>query len=55
MVDQEVVRQSLGLHGLVRLFKRHTGQSPMAWLAKRRAEKAAVLLLTTDKAICDRS
>lgn len=36
---------------LVRLFKRHTGQSPMAWLARRRAEKAAVLLLTTDKAI----
>ena len=36
---------------VVRLFKRHTGQSPMAWLAKRRAEKAAVLLLTTDKAI----
>lgn len=36
---------------LVRLFKRHTGQSPMAWLARRRAEKAAVLLLTTDKTI----
>ncbi len=33
---------------LVRLFKRHTGQSPMAWLARRRAEKAAVLLLTTE-------
>ena len=32
---------------LVRLFKRHTGFSPMAWLARRRAEKAAVLLLTT--------
>jgi len=32
---------------LVRLFKRHTGHSPMAWLARRRAEKAAVLLLTT--------
>lgn len=36
---------------LVRLFKRHTGQSPMAWLARRRAEKAAVLLLTSDKPI----
>lgn len=36
---------------LVRLFKRHTGQSPMAWLARRRAEKAAVLLLTTDQPV----
>ena len=32
----------------VRRFKRATGLSPMAYLARRRAEKAAVLLLTTD-------
>lgn len=32
----------------VRRFKRATGWSPMAYLARRRAEKSAVLLLTTD-------
>jgi len=32
---------------LVRRFRRHTGLAPMAWLAQRRAEKAAVLLVTT--------
>jgi AraC family L-rhamnose operon transcriptional activator RhaR len=42
---------SLNRSYLVRLFKRHTGQSPMAWLARRRAEKSAVLLLTTDMPI----
>ncbi len=42
---------SLNRSYLVRLFKRHTGQSPMAWLARRRAEKAAVLLLTTDQPV----
>jgi AraC family L-rhamnose operon transcriptional activator RhaR len=35
----------------VRRFKRATGLSPMAYLARRRAEKAAVLLLTTDRPI----
>jgi len=38
---------------LVRLFKRHAGLSPMAWLARRRAEKAAVLLLTTNLPVAE--
>ncbi len=36
---------------LVRLFRRHTGVAPMAWLARARGERAAVLLLTTDRSI----
>jgi AraC family transcriptional regulator, L-rhamnose operon transcriptional activator RhaR len=38
---------------LVRLFRKHTGLSPMAWLARARGERAAVLLLTTDTGIAD--
>jgi len=33
---------------LVRLFHRHMGCPPMAWLSRRRVEKAAVLLLTSN-------
>ncbi len=36
---------------LVRLFRRHTGLSPMAWLARERGDRAAALLLTTDQSI----
>lgn len=38
---------------LVRRFKRATGAAPMAYLARRRAEKAAVLLLTTELPIAE--
>ncbi|MDA3962272.1 MAG: AraC family transcriptional regulator [Planctomycetota bacterium] len=38
---------------LVRLFRAHCGDSPLAWLARQRAERAAVLLLTTDTPIQD--
>jgi AraC family L-rhamnose operon transcriptional activator RhaR len=33
---------------LSRLFRRHTGLSPFAFLARQRAERAAVLLARTD-------
>jgi AraC family L-rhamnose operon transcriptional activator RhaR len=36
---------------LVRRFRRHLGLAPMAWLAQRRAEQAAVLLLTTEESV----
>lgn len=36
---------------LVRLLRKHTGLSPMAWLARSRGERAAVLLLTTDRTV----
>ena len=38
---------------LVRLFRKHTGLSPMAWLARARGERSAILLLTTDAAVAD--
>ncbi len=38
---------------VVRLFKAHTGLSPMSYLAHCRAERAATLLLTTDHPITD--
>ena len=38
---------------LVRRFRRHLGLSPMAWLAQRRAEQAAVLLLTTQDSVAE--
>jgi AraC family L-rhamnose operon transcriptional activator RhaR len=36
---------------LVRLFRRRTGLSPLAWIARRRAERAAALLLATDRPV----
>jgi AraC family L-rhamnose operon transcriptional activator RhaR len=36
---------------LVRLLRKHTGMSPMAWLARSRGERAAILLLTTDRTV----
>jgi AraC family L-rhamnose operon transcriptional activator RhaR len=38
---------------VVRLFKAHTGLSPMAYLAHCRAERAATLLLTSDLSITE--
>lgn len=52
-LDALAQRANLSRSYLVRLFRRRTGLSPMAWLAQRRAERAAVLLLTTNKGVAD--
>lgn len=52
-LTQLASRGKLNRSYLVRLFKRKTGQSPMAYLARRRAEMAAILLLTTRMSIAD--
>ncbi|HEY6737590.1 MAG TPA: AraC family transcriptional regulator [Actinopolymorphaceae bacterium] len=44
-------RSALDPAYLTRLFRRHVGLSPMAYLARIRAEHAAVLLARTDEAI----
>jgi AraC family L-rhamnose operon transcriptional activator RhaR len=36
---------------LVRLFRRRTGLPPLAWIARRRAERAAALLLVTARPV----
>jgi AraC family transcriptional regulator, L-rhamnose operon transcriptional activator RhaR len=41
-------RLDLNRSHVIRLFRRRTGLTPMNWLARRRGEQAAVLLLTTD-------
>jgi len=46
-------RAGLQRSHFVRQFRRLTGQAPIAYIARRRAEMAAVLLLTTDLAIAD--
>ena len=36
-----------------RLFRRHTGLAPMAWLARARGERAAVLLLSSTRSVAE--
>ena len=52
-LDGLAQRVQLSRSYLVRLFRRHTGLSPMAWLTQRRAERAAVLLVTTTRPIIE--
>ncbi len=52
-LDALAQRAGLSRSYLVRLFRRRTGLSPMAWLAQRRAERAAVLLLTTPRGVAE--
>ncbi|MBA2481102.1 MAG: helix-turn-helix transcriptional regulator, partial [Planctomycetes bacterium] len=47
-LDDVAVRLGLNRSHVIRLFRRRTGLTPMNWLARRRGEQAAVLLLTTD-------
>lgn len=50
-LDHLAEATSLDRSYLVRLFRRHTGLAPMAWLARARGERTAILLLTTDRSI----
>jgi AraC family L-rhamnose operon transcriptional activator RhaR len=52
-LDELEVLLGLSRSYLVRRFRRHTGLAPMAWLAQRRAEKAAVLLVTTELPVAE--
>ncbi len=44
-------RLQLNRSHLIRLFRRRTGLTPMLWLARRRGEQAAVMLLTGTKPV----
>ncbi len=50
-LDELAQRLELNRSYLVRLFRRRTGFTPINWLARRRAEVAAVRLLTSDDPI----
>lgn len=50
-LDDLATETALDRSYLVRLFRRHTGLSPMAWLARARGERTAVLLLTTERTV----
>lgn len=52
-LDALAARAGLQRSHFVRQFRRLTGEAPIAYIARRRAEMAAVLLLTTDLAIAD--
>jgi AraC family transcriptional regulator, L-rhamnose operon transcriptional activator RhaR len=52
-LDELCELASLQRSHFVRRFRRATGLSPIAYIARRRAEKAAVLLLTTDLPVAE--
>jgi AraC family L-rhamnose operon transcriptional activator RhaR len=50
-LDELAGQLCIGPYHLVRLFKRWVGMPPVAWSNRRRAERAAILLSTTDEPI----
>lgn len=52
-LDELAARAGCTREHLCRRFRVIFGAAPLAWLARRRAERAAVLLLSTDAAVAD--
>jgi AraC family L-rhamnose operon transcriptional activator RhaR len=50
-LDELAGQLCIGPFHLVRLFKRWLGMPPIAWSNRRRAERAAILLATTDEPV----
>lgn len=52
-LDELAAKAGCSREHLCRRFRAVFGASPLAWLARRRAERAAVLLLSTDAPVAD--
>lgn len=52
-LDELASRSGASTSHLLRLFRQETGLAPIAWLARHRAERLAVLLLTSEKTVAE--
>lgn len=52
-LDELAGRTGTSASHLLRLFRHDTGLAPIAWLARLRAERLAVLLLTSEKSVAE--
>lgn len=52
-LDELARRTGASASHLLRLFRHDTGLAPIAWLARHRAERLAVLLLTSERSVAE--